>query len=63
MAAFNRMTADLRRNREELTAANRDLQAFNSELDQRRNYMEIVLRNVTAGVISVDRDGNSYNFV
>jgi len=58
VAAFNRMTADLRRSREELTAANRELQASNLELDQRRRYMEIVLRNVTAGVISVDRDGN-----
>ncbi|MEJ2699197.1 MAG: ATP-binding protein, partial [Desulfuromonadales bacterium] len=30
----------------------------NMELDQRRRYMEIVLRNVTAGVISVDKQGN-----
>jgi len=58
VAAFNRMTADLRRSREELTEANRELQSSNLELDQRRRYMEIVLRNVTAGVISVDRDGN-----
>jgi len=58
VAAFNRMTADLRRSRAELTAANRELQSSNLELDQRRRYMEIVLRNVTAGVISVDRDGH-----
>jgi len=58
VAAFNRMTADLRRSREELTAANQELQSSNLELDQRRRYMEIVLRNVTAGVISVDREGN-----
>ncbi|PLY02607.1 MAG: PAS domain-containing sensor histidine kinase [Desulfuromonas sp.] len=58
VAAFNRMTADLRRSRAELTAANRELQSSNLELDQRRRYMEIVLRNVTAWVISVDRDGH-----
>ncbi len=58
VAAFNRMTADLRRSREEITAANRELQSSNLEIDQRRRYMEIVLSNVTAGVISVDRDGS-----
>ncbi len=55
--AFNRMTQDLRRGQQELTEANRDLQASNLELDQRRRYMEIVLKNVTAGVISVDKQG------
>jgi len=58
VAAFNRMTTDLRRSREELTAANRELQNSNLEIDQRRRYMEIVLSNVTAGVIAVNRDGN-----
>jgi two-component system nitrogen regulation sensor histidine kinase NtrY len=56
--AFNRMTGDLRKSQAGLRSVNRDLRASNQELDQRRRYMEIVLKNVTAGVISVDRVGN-----
>ena len=58
MAAFNTMTADLRKGQEEIRSANLELQASNLELEQRRRYMEIVLRNVTAGVISLDKQGN-----
>lgn len=57
VTAFNTMTGDLRHGRERLQAANLDLLASNAELDQRRSYMEIVLKNVTAGVISLDRHG------
>jgi two-component system nitrogen regulation sensor histidine kinase NtrY len=56
--AFNKMTADLRRGQREINEANRELQASNLELEQRRRYMEIVLKNVTAGVISLDKQGN-----
>ncbi|BCR04177.1 PAS domain-containing sensor histidine kinase [Desulfuromonas versatilis] len=56
--AFNKMTADLRRGQMEIQQANKELQVYNMELDQRRRYMEIVLKNVTAGVISVDKQGN-----
>jgi two-component system nitrogen regulation sensor histidine kinase NtrY len=55
--SFNTMTGDLRRGRMRLTEANRELQASNLELEQRRRYMEIVLRNVTAGIISIDKQG------
>lgn len=55
--AFNKMTADLRQGRIEVDTANQELQNSNLELDRRRNYMEIVLANVTAGVISIDRNG------
>jgi len=55
--AFNKMTEDLRQGRLEVEAASQELRASNIELDRRRNYMEIVLANVTAGVISVDRFG------
>ena len=34
-----------------------DLQVSRSELEQRRKYMEIVLKNVAAGVISIDEKG------
>lgn len=57
VAAFNTMTADLRQGQQALRQANRELQLSNNELEQRRRYMEIVLRNVTAGVISMDRQG------
>lgn len=55
--AFNKMATDLRQGRLEVESASQELQASNLELDRRRNYMEIVLANVTAGVISVDRFG------
>jgi len=35
-----------------------DLQVSRSELEQRKKYMEIVLKNVAAGVISIDEKGN-----
>ncbi len=34
-----------------------DLQVSRSELEQRRKYMEVVLKNVAAGVISIDEEG------
>jgi len=35
-----------------------DLQVSRSELEQRKKYMEFVLKNVAAGVISIDEKGN-----
>ena len=58
VSAFNKMTADLRQGRIEVITANQELQNSNLELDRRRDYMEIVLANVTAGVISIDRSGH-----
>ncbi|MDF1580798.1 MAG: ATP-binding protein [Desulfuromonadales bacterium] len=55
--AFNQMTTDLRRGQQEIKTANDELKISNQELDQRRSYMEILLRNVTAGVISLDNQG------
>jgi len=57
VTAFNRMTQDLRQSQSRLRAMNRDLEASNQELEQSRNYIEIVLMNVTAGVVSIDRSG------
>jgi two-component system nitrogen regulation sensor histidine kinase NtrY len=48
--SFNRMTSDLR-------DARGSLEQSAAELDRRRRYMEIVLRNVGAGVLSLDADG------
>lgn len=57
VASFNKMTEDLRSNQRALSDANQGLTRSNQELEQRRRYMEFVLGNVTAGVISVNRDG------
>ena len=48
--SFNRMIRDLRDARD-------GLERTNAKLEQRRSYMEIVLRNVGAGVVSLDAEG------
>ncbi len=48
--SFNRMTRDLK-------DARTVLEHTNAELERRRSYMEIVLRNTGAGVLSLDADG------
>ena len=53
--SFNRMTEDLRSKQQALNTSNQELSRINQEIEQRRQYMEIVLRNVAAGVISVDK--------
>jgi two-component system nitrogen regulation sensor histidine kinase NtrY len=55
--SFNRMTGDLKTSKNKLEEANRELIRSNFELEQRRLYMEIVLANVAAGVVSADADG------
>jgi len=57
ITSFNRMTQDLRENQLALQRTNAEMQKSNLELEQRRRYMEAVLANVKAGVISVDKDG------
>ena len=56
--SFNRMTMDLKTGKNQLEEANRELINGNVELEQRRLYMEIVLANVAAGVVSADVHGN-----
>ncbi|MEK6791472.1 MAG: ATP-binding protein [Deltaproteobacteria bacterium] len=55
--SFNRMTEDLTAGKYKLETANLDLRRTNTELEQRRRYIEIVLGNVSAGVISIDKTG------
>ncbi|MEE9591515.1 MAG: ATP-binding protein, partial [Thermodesulfobacteriota bacterium] len=55
--SFNRMTEDLKASKSGLEEANLDLRGKNIELDRRRRYVEIVLGNVPAGVISIDKAG------
>jgi two-component system nitrogen regulation sensor histidine kinase NtrY len=51
------MTTDLKTSKDKLEEANRELIKSNIELEQRRLYMEVVLANVAAGVVSADVDG------
>ena len=55
--SFNRMTQDLKSSNSQIEKAHSQLRRTNTELEQRRRYMEIVLRDVGAGVISIDTDG------
>jgi len=48
--SFNRMTGDLKDARD-------GLERTNAELERRRGYIEVVLRNVGAGVVSLDAEG------
>lgn len=48
--AFNQMTTDLK-------ISQNDVEQANFDLEQRRKYMETVLRNVSAGVVSIDKQG------
>ena len=57
MASFNTMIEDLSEGRKKLDRAYNALQSTNIELEDRRRYMEIVLKNIAAGVVSVDSDG------
>ncbi|WP_459923632.1 sensor histidine kinase [Desulfatiferula olefinivorans] len=52
--SFNKMTHDLSISREQLALSARMLREQNLEIEERRQYMEIVLQNVSAGVISLD---------
>ncbi len=55
--SFNRMTRDLSLGKQQLEKANVALVASSQEQENRRRYMEIVLQNVAAGVISLDEQG------
>ena len=55
--SFNKMTHDLRLSREQLELSAEMLRQRNEEIEARRRYMEIVLKNISAGVISLDATG------
>jgi len=55
--SFNRMTLDLKNSKTQLEVTYEELLKSNIEIEQRRLYMEIVLANVAAGVISADTSG------
>jgi len=55
--SFNRMTLDLKTSKKQLEETNAELIKSNIEMEQRRLYMEIVLANIAAGVLSADLNG------
>ena len=55
--SFNRMTMDLKTSKKQLEETNEELIRSSSEIEKRRLYMEIVLANIAAGVISADVNG------
>lgn len=57
VSAFNKMTRDLRIGREQLELAAQLQREQNMEIEARRRYMEIVLKNISAGVITMDAQG------
>jgi two-component system nitrogen regulation sensor histidine kinase NtrY len=52
--SFNQMARDLRQHKLDVEASQARLRSTNFELDQRRRYMEVILRNVNTGVVAVD---------
>ncbi|MFQ5744237.1 MAG: PAS domain-containing sensor histidine kinase [Acidobacteriota bacterium] len=60
--SFNRMTRDLRAGQKKLKHSRDRLQRTNTELEERRRYMEAVLANINTGVISMNADGQITTF-
>jgi two-component system nitrogen regulation sensor histidine kinase NtrY len=57
VSSFNKMTSDLRIGRQQLELSAQMLRKQNIEIEERRRYMEIVLKNVSAGVVTIDANG------
>ena len=55
--SFNRMTVNLSNSEREVKSANESLKETLAHLDKHTRYVEVVLGNVSAGVISVDHEG------
>ena len=55
--SFNSMTYDLLMSKIQVEEAGRALREANAESERRRRYTEIILQNVTAGVIALDAAG------
>lgn len=55
--SFNKMTRDLRLSRDQLELTSNKLREQNLEIEEKRRYMEIVLKNVSTGVVTLDAGG------
>jgi two-component system, NtrC family, nitrogen regulation sensor histidine kinase NtrY len=54
---FNAMTGTLEQSEREVRLANENLKATLARLDEHTRYMEVVVSNVTTGVVSIDQSG------
>ena len=57
VTSFNKMTRDLRIGREQLELSARMLKEQNIEIEEKRHYIEFVLKSVSAGVVTLDAVG------
>lgn len=55
--SFNQMTSNLAKSEREVRQANKSLKMTLDRLDEHNRYIEVVLSNVTTGVISIDQRG------
>jgi two-component system nitrogen regulation sensor histidine kinase NtrY len=55
--SFNKMTRDLRSSREQLELSARKLRDQNIEIEEKRQYVEFVLKSVSAGVVTLNANG------
>lgn len=55
--SFNSMTRELATGREKIALSEKTMRQQNREIEKSRQYMEVVLKNISAGVISVDAQG------
>jgi two-component system nitrogen regulation sensor histidine kinase NtrY len=55
--AFNAMAGELATSQRRLDRSRRDLERKNSELDERRRYIETILERIATGVISIGPEG------
>ena len=57
VTSFNTMTANINSSNQKLAETHKALEESSIEADRRRRYTEIILQNVSAGVISLDDHG------
>lgn len=55
--SFNQMTQDIRTSRGQLELSARMLREQNIEIEEKRQFMEVVLKSVSAGVVTLDAKG------
>ena len=55
--SFNQMTQDIRTSRGQLELSARMLRNQNVEIEEKRQFMEVVLKSVSAGVVTLDAKG------
>ena len=55
--SFNRMTAEIRENRQRLESSNRELTEFNRRLDRERQLLSTILETARTGIVAVKSSG------